>query len=355
MSPCAVCSKKTDVGAVNPKKCAKCRNIVYCSEDCQKTDWENHKKICKPCAIYIQGRFWDAFASKQWRKVIKLHSYIEEHVFGWMRLRDDPDHNEQTSKIHYALVAAYKMGISSTGDPENVYANAVVPVLKELAELMRKAKLFSEQGMALCELGHMTNRILGNGNKTSVKYYEKARVIALRHGDYRLKAVSCLALGVSARDEDRQFEAAAFFRTAVAAAAHDNSASELGCCSQLIDALLELNSIDEAETFIQRLSRIIQRVPGSDLKGPASVYQLSYHQQSARVLEARGNFLKAEREVRKMIELIHANESDVRKFRTTFLHILEVANKKLKVLDPETGNKNLVKSMSELACVRAIL
>lgn len=38
---CHVCYKITD------QICAKCKKVYYCSEQCQKKDWKNHKHICK--------------------------------------------------------------------------------------------------------------------------------------------------------------------------------------------------------------------------------------------------------------------------------------------------------------------
>ncbi|KAI1270369.1 hypothetical protein F5Y18DRAFT_421861 [Xylariaceae sp. FL1019] len=37
---CSICKKPTE------KKCSKCREILYCSRECQKSDWKTHKKDC---------------------------------------------------------------------------------------------------------------------------------------------------------------------------------------------------------------------------------------------------------------------------------------------------------------------
>lgn len=39
---CANCQN-----TVSKRKCACCRTTYYCSDECQKTDWKTHKKICK--------------------------------------------------------------------------------------------------------------------------------------------------------------------------------------------------------------------------------------------------------------------------------------------------------------------
>lgn len=42
---CANC-KKTEAEVPNMKRCAKCHTTPYCSRECQKADWKNHKKQC---------------------------------------------------------------------------------------------------------------------------------------------------------------------------------------------------------------------------------------------------------------------------------------------------------------------
>ncbi|KAL6883163.1 hypothetical protein HDV57DRAFT_495578 [Trichoderma longibrachiatum] len=41
---CQNCSKSQP--EVTLKKCAKCQTTPYCSRDCQKADWKQHKKVC---------------------------------------------------------------------------------------------------------------------------------------------------------------------------------------------------------------------------------------------------------------------------------------------------------------------
>ncbi|KAL5265128.1 hypothetical protein ACHWQZ_G006014 [Mnemiopsis leidyi] len=41
MANCTVCGKQTT------KQCGKCSNAWYCRTECQRSDWKNHKKVCK--------------------------------------------------------------------------------------------------------------------------------------------------------------------------------------------------------------------------------------------------------------------------------------------------------------------
>ncbi|KUJ06811.1 uncharacterized protein LY89DRAFT_790195 [Mollisia scopiformis] len=43
---CDTCGKQGDT----LKECIKCHSVTYCSKDCQKADFKNHKKVCAKMA-----------------------------------------------------------------------------------------------------------------------------------------------------------------------------------------------------------------------------------------------------------------------------------------------------------------
>jgi len=44
---CKVCAKVEDGNTVVLKKCAGCKQKLYCSRECQAADWKTHKAICQ--------------------------------------------------------------------------------------------------------------------------------------------------------------------------------------------------------------------------------------------------------------------------------------------------------------------
>jgi tetratricopeptide (TPR) repeat protein len=349
MSCCTHCGKTTAAtGGEKPKSCGKCRDVTYCGVECQKADWDTHKTSCKPCNFYIMHRVITLHKSQQWRKLIKWNPYIEEHVFVDMRRLDDPLVYTQLLKLHYMFVDAYKLGITSTNDPDDVYALAAVALLDEMVELQGKLNLFSGQGSSLCDLAQMQSRILGRCNMVSFNHYKKASEIATRHGLSLVKSRADLGIGQACNYAHQYAEAEQLFRSALDSAALGSDKFEVCCCYQLIEVLFKLNSIEEAETFIQRCPRLIRQAVGPDFQGLTPMH-LKYHIHSARVHDVRGETAETESEVRKMIALVHENKAAIHDWRPTFLGILEDASKQLKILHPKTGNKILVKAMKELA------
>jgi len=48
------CQKKWVQGQPSFKSCSQCGQVKYCSKDCQKTHWKQHKRACKKKAQQIQ-------------------------------------------------------------------------------------------------------------------------------------------------------------------------------------------------------------------------------------------------------------------------------------------------------------
>ena len=53
---CSLCGagSEPDSAPVKLMKCSMCRNVLYCSRDCQQKDWREHKKKCKDLAARLK-------------------------------------------------------------------------------------------------------------------------------------------------------------------------------------------------------------------------------------------------------------------------------------------------------------
>jgi tetratricopeptide (TPR) repeat protein len=285
--------------------------------------------------------------SGQWRKLLKWVGYLEEIIAHARRVH--PDADKVAIRLLGVFYDAYMLGIASTGDPDNVYASATIPLLQQRIKLQGEAFLFEDQGKSICDLAGSFNKVLGTlDNKESIACFEQAREISTVHGFSSVRAGACFGLGRVARTQQRYEDAATLFRTAVAEASLVDDVCEVYFCLELVDMLCKINAIDEAEQLIQRIPPLIKRATGPTYTGLTPMY-LTYHMHSARVHEARGKLGEAEREVHKLIALVHENKSSIHDFRPMLLTILEDANRNLRVLNQKTGNKRLVKLMADLA------
>jgi tetratricopeptide (TPR) repeat protein len=353
MPSCAHCLNIMDVsGGEKSKSCAKCRDVTYCGVDCQKADWRTHKPNCKPCERYVVETVATLHDSDQWRKLLKWRPSIDVMLAN-MRDTDDlhrfrDQYNTQTIGLLHALVEAYKLGMSSTGDVDHVYALAALPLLDEMAELMGKMGDFEFQGLCFCDLAHLKTCILGCVNNDIAAYYEKASDLAARHFIPSVQARACFGLGRAANGNKEYEKAATLLRKAIHPEAQTNPEDAVHCVFQLIDVLIKLNLVDEIDTFIQRCPRLIQEAVGPDFEGIDPMH-LAYHLVCAQVHEAHGKTTEAARELSKLITLVHENKPSIHDWRPLLLEIIYKAKQKLKILDPKTGNKVLVKSIQELA------
>lgn len=74
---CATCAKKETELGQPLQRCSKCSSTRYCSRDCQKADWKDHKKTCgKESPITPVEKPFHALYAKTW-----LHNRPEKDVF----------------------------------------------------------------------------------------------------------------------------------------------------------------------------------------------------------------------------------------------------------------------------------
>ncbi|KAL0488771.1 zmynd10 [Acrasis kona] len=55
-------NKCENCGKIAPQQCSRCKNAYYCSIDCQKTKWQEHKKVCVVPEKILNNTWWKKHA-----------------------------------------------------------------------------------------------------------------------------------------------------------------------------------------------------------------------------------------------------------------------------------------------------
>jgi splicing suppressor protein 51 len=151
---CAHC-QKTEAALPAPlKKCSKCKVATYCSRDCQKADWKNHKKVCDRGAS-ASGFFPPTPPQPQ------LHT-ISDPASLLAGISDDALHNIQNhTDVYRHLIDSYRMRVedlySWEGEPTGIYAGEdPLPGFRKFLDLAERRgtvlpKWWNEEKRAECE------------------------------------------------------------------------------------------------------------------------------------------------------------------------------------------------------------
>ncbi|KAJ1479951.1 hypothetical protein T484DRAFT_1901930 [Baffinella frigidus] len=328
---CSHCGKQ----GTGFKRCSVCKNVSYCGAECQKAAWKKHKKLCAPpmpLAVALHTDFLDeVFASvtaadkaKNWRGVLKYEDRMEE------MMADEPDGSHLLTLAVFQR--AHQLGLVATGSNEHAEHCARLEKLRIV--VLGKMERFRDQGIAMCLAAE--SLLWLEKRKEASTLFQKARDVGAAHGFFSVECKACEGLGQLAVKQGRHEEGVDLLRNALAAAPlneNDDPHLELRVLEKFIEALIFTNRIDEAEPLVLRY-RELAKAESRD-KGVLCHQEVDSHFVTARIHEARGRF--------------HESATEVR-MRAHCRELLIEASFKLKVLNLESGDQELVKSwMDQIA------
>ncbi|KAI4610586.1 uncharacterized protein J4E87_010762 [Alternaria ethzedia] len=123
-SNCARCNKaEADTEKGTLQRCAKCKTTPYCSRDCQKDDWKNHKKICAQQA-QANANAYDGFPPKTEHSsnyAAPRMKTLEKHVPNPFTRLDDGKylHDRPEKDVYRLLIDSFRMRSEDDNKLEN--------------------------------------------------------------------------------------------------------------------------------------------------------------------------------------------------------------------------------------------
>jgi tetratricopeptide (TPR) repeat protein len=171
---------------------------------------------------------------------------------------------EGCSDILSAFSNAHRMGYQATKDHARSkdHAASYAGLVERAIPLLGKLQHFRDQGEAMCDLSNILRFLKRKSEAAS--WYQRARDVGAAHGLFSLESRACKGLGMAAMEEGRHEEGVALLRNALVAAELnelDDPGYELEALSSLINSLLTIESIDEAEPLVLRYREAAKAQP----------------------------------------------------------------------------------------------
>ena len=120
------CCVRCDKPAFN-QQCSICKNVLYCSTECQKKHWKKHKVSCeKKEALLsrkdvglIAGKFFKANTAEKWEEIIIQKPFMEQMIW--------EGNDTYREKVLSIFSNAYRK-VNLYGKPSNMHLRALIEV-----------------------------------------------------------------------------------------------------------------------------------------------------------------------------------------------------------------------------------
>mmetsp|Transcript_34181 Transcript_34181/g.86450 ORF Transcript_34181/g.86450 Transcript_34181/m.86450 type:complete len:528 (-) Transcript_34181:210-1793(-) len=268
---CAQCDKPCN-GL--PLRCSGCKQVYYCSQDCQKKAWPAHKNNCKSSSKGGAGGSQDAPATPADPSGTSTPQATPAAGAGGDAGADKSEGGQEPKNFQEALAMYLEQNAASkTDELEALFEKAVMLFVKAeyraaIKELLRAQEMCGERGNAAMQgetykwLGHSHNKLAER--EQAEQHFTQGAAFAKQHDNVRLE-IDCLAgLGCMYRGKNEAPKAVELLSQALAlcekAGDEDSKAStlcNLGAALMQTDTEKALNYLNEAvdirERAIERL------------------------------------------------------------------------------------------------------
>lgn len=280
-----------------------------------------------------------ATVAECWRELLPLGEEMEDVM---LDLPIELLSNAHKTTIINMFIQANEYAARATGQFE--HATTAIRLSKYLIAHFEKMEDFAAQGQAITDIANIFVCI--SKHEDAKFYFQKLRDLGVQHGCFTMECMSCIGLGEQALLEGFQTDGVDLLRNAVAASSlmipGDNPLGyEMNSLQALAGALFDLNNIDEAEPLVLRMALLAKGVQLYTLEK----MQLKSIFFTIRLHEARGRSKEAADELRVLVDLVHRHRAELSERPAELGHMMVDAATYLKILHPDTGDKQLSASL----------